>query len=103
MTTCKLYGEEFGYVLVDVKVNKTNVVLTPLEEKPLFTNGCIDCLWNEGKISVKLDNTGKHCLKCWMSNILTIYPYRQGIPYTLEGDNVKEIIDNIFEKCSIIK
>lgn len=36
------------------------------------------------KVSIKLDNTGKHCLRDWGDGSYTVYPSRSGVPHVFE-------------------
>lgn len=49
---------------------------------------CIDKPFYEATmpydITIKRDNSGKHCLKDWGDNSYTVYPYRNGTPHVFE-------------------
>ena len=75
---------------VDIKFSAKSITIKPLGEKPFYTNGCIDELWDKGKIVVKIisdpsdHRVWKHYLKDWNDGTYTLYPSRAGIPYLLE-------------------
>ena len=75
---------------VDIKFSAKAITIKPLGEKPFYTNGCIDELWDKGKITVKVildcsnHRVDKHYLIDWNDGTYTLYPSREGIAYLLE-------------------
>ena len=84
MSKYKMIGEEFGEVYVDVKITKTYLTVKGLSPKPI-TYACIDPVWDEKGLKMRLDNMGRHCIKIGADDgFIVIYPDRQGIPYVLQ-------------------
>lgn len=86
-----LLGDEWkGRESVEVEVKKTpkSITIAPISKKPLFTNGCIDQLWDKGKIVIRepapeSHKICRHKLNNWGDGIYTLYPDRAGLPYVL--------------------
>lgn len=92
-----LLGDEWknrASVKVEVKFTPKSITITPISEKPMATNGCIDQLWDIGKIvirepSPKTHRVGRHAVRYWGSGIYTLYPDRAGLPYVLIPEDSK--------------
>lgn len=81
--------ENNSWVLVDMHITPKTIIIRPLEEKPFYTNGCIDELWDKGKIIIRNYPPESHKLcihyiESWSDGTYTFYPQRAGQPYYLE-------------------
>ena len=85
------HGEE---VLVNVKFTPKTITITPISQKPHYelgkklisTDGCIDQLWDDGKIVIKYYAPPKVCRHAFFKNgdgTYTLYPNREGVPFEL--------------------
>ena len=78
-------------VRVMIKKTPKTTTITPIDEKPKYVYGCIDRLWDDGKIIIReyAPETHKvytHYLADWGDGTYTLYPNRQGLPYYLEPE-----------------
>ena len=96
MTLYYMHGDEFRdeKVIVDLKRTSKQIVITPISPKPRFTNGCIDKLWDDGKIVIREPNPKthricRHYLEVWGDGDYTLYPDRAGLPYRLSPKETK--------------
>lgn len=75
--------------MVDIKITPKTVTIRPLEEQPFGLSGCIDELWEEGKIVIREYSGHKvcrHLLKDWGDGTFTLYPQREGEPFLLKPE-----------------
>lgn len=78
-----------GEVIVNIKKTNKTTTITPISSKPLYTYGCIDQLWDKGKITIREPKPGgkikvtRHLLEEWGNGTYTLYPDRAGIPFLL--------------------
>lgn len=86
----ELVGKEWegiDVVMVDLRITPKSYIITPISKRPYMTNGCIDQLWDNGKIIVREPTTPhkicKHYLESYGDDKYIIYPDRAGIPYLL--------------------
>lgn len=76
-------------VYVDIKFTPSGTTIKPLSPKPTYTYGCIDDLWDDGKMTIRNLKPGgrqkitRHILRSWGDGDFTFYPHRAGIPYVL--------------------
>lgn len=95
-----MLGDEWkdtDVVYVDVKKTPNSVIITPISPQPKytygrksgFTYGCIDKLWDKGKIVIREPKLGSRIkitrdyIKDWGDGSYTFYPERAGLPYLL--------------------
>lgn len=78
-----------GEVMVDIKKTDKTTTITPISSRPMFTYGCIDQLWDNGRIVIREPRPGgrakitRHALIDWGNGTSTLYPDRAGIPFLL--------------------
>lgn len=96
---------KFGEVIVKMTINPKTIVITPISPKPQYklgedlasTDGCIDQLWDDGKIVIKDYAPPKVCRHALINNCdgtYTIYPNRDGIPFELIPVEVRDDYQN---------
>jgi hypothetical protein len=74
-------------VKIEVKITPKTFTIKPISPKPFYTNGCIDQLWDKGKIIISKPKHEhkicRHMLINWDNGKYTLYPDRAGLPYKL--------------------
>lgn len=96
MSEYYMHGEEWSEtVIVDFNKTPKTVTIRPISSRPHYTYGCIDKLWDKGSIVIRKPKLGSR-IKLTRDVLLdlgngtyTLYPERQGIPYSLKP--VKEV------------